>query len=385
MSSFLLILSYISDWIILIIFAAVGYVIGNITPNKRPFNLDSPDINYPYRGYDTVSLGVAFVVSVVAPAALILILILILLLVPALCVKNTRAAKYNVWRRIFWEWHAGWLGLALSVVLAFFFTSGMKNLFGKPRPNLLSRCQPDVSNVAKYTVSYSTSATGRLVSAGVCTNQDKSIVEDGFRSFPSGHSSAAASGLVYFSLWLAAKLRVGVPFLLGGTIDEGEKSIKSHSHHTRATADLEEANTETRHDDEAYPTSHLLTHSARRQDAAAPIYLLVIALIPFGAAIYICASRWYDFQHHGFDIIFGFLIGTFSSVLAFKYYHLPVSRGAGFAWAPRSEQKAFWSGIGNGGFSNRRRFYRLNETSDSPLHAAQNQLADDGSYQMHAV
>jgi hypothetical protein len=38
--------SYVFDWIILIAAAVVGYILGNITPNKRPFNLEDPDISY---------------------------------------------------------------------------------------------------------------------------------------------------------------------------------------------------------------------------------------------------------------------------------------------------------------------------------------------------
>jgi hypothetical protein len=40
-----LVTSYIFDWIILIIVTAVGYVLGRITPNKRPFSLVDPDIS----------------------------------------------------------------------------------------------------------------------------------------------------------------------------------------------------------------------------------------------------------------------------------------------------------------------------------------------------
>jgi hypothetical protein len=40
-----LISSYIFDWIVLIVVAAVGYVLGVITPNKRPFSLVNPDIS----------------------------------------------------------------------------------------------------------------------------------------------------------------------------------------------------------------------------------------------------------------------------------------------------------------------------------------------------
>lgn len=40
-----LISSYIFDWIVLIVVAGVGYVLGVITPNKRPFSLVNPDIS----------------------------------------------------------------------------------------------------------------------------------------------------------------------------------------------------------------------------------------------------------------------------------------------------------------------------------------------------
>jgi hypothetical protein len=37
--------SYVSDWIVLIIVAVVGFVVGDITPNKRPFYLEDPNIS----------------------------------------------------------------------------------------------------------------------------------------------------------------------------------------------------------------------------------------------------------------------------------------------------------------------------------------------------
>lgn len=40
-----LVASYVSDWIILIIVAVVGFILGNITPNKRPFYLEDPNIS----------------------------------------------------------------------------------------------------------------------------------------------------------------------------------------------------------------------------------------------------------------------------------------------------------------------------------------------------
>lgn len=39
-------LSYVFDWFILAVFGAVGYVLGHIEPNKRPFSLDDRNIAY---------------------------------------------------------------------------------------------------------------------------------------------------------------------------------------------------------------------------------------------------------------------------------------------------------------------------------------------------
>jgi membrane-associated phospholipid phosphatase len=90
------------------------------------------------------------------------------------------------------------MGLGLSLALAFFFTQGMKNLFGKPRPNLLDRCQPDLSpaSIARNTVGGYASGFNPewvLVSAGICRQPDSNKLDDGFRSFPSGHSSSTSS------------------------------------------------------------------------------------------------------------------------------------------------------------------------------------------------
>ena len=39
-------LSYVFDWVILIIVGVIGVILGNITPNKRPFSLQDPNISY---------------------------------------------------------------------------------------------------------------------------------------------------------------------------------------------------------------------------------------------------------------------------------------------------------------------------------------------------
>lgn len=44
--SWVLALSYAFDWVILVAFGVIGYILGDITPNKRPFSLDDRNIAY---------------------------------------------------------------------------------------------------------------------------------------------------------------------------------------------------------------------------------------------------------------------------------------------------------------------------------------------------
>lgn len=65
---------------------------------------------------------------------------------------------------------------------------------GRPRPDLFSRCQlpPDLTSNPVH----------GLTSWTVCTRTD--MLQEGFRSFPSGHSSFAWTGMWYLELYLMA-------------------------------------------------------------------------------------------------------------------------------------------------------------------------------------
>lgn len=288
-----------------------------------------------------------------------IILIVVLIFVPGPTVpKGT--PKSLIWKRKLWELHTGWLGLALSLVGAWFITSGMKNLFGKPRPDLLSRCEPDYANrEAYYVLNGTLGDLGGLVYATICKNTDKDKLDDGFRSYPSGHSSSAAAGLIYLSFFLASKFAVVIPFVSGsGSSTNDSSSVAFPSRINAGNAGTNTAYKALSHgtDELSAPADtsvakQIATHGSsvmavRRQAAAPPVYLLALTLVPFFLSIFIASSRWYDFRHHGFDILFGYIIGTITAWFAFRYYHLPISSGAGWAWAPRSPDKAFWAGVG---------------------------------------
>ncbi|KAL3488947.1 phosphatidic acid phosphatase type 2/haloperoxidase [Aspergillus germanicus] len=326
------ILSYALDWIVLIVVGVVSYIIGDLEPHKRPFSLTDPGISLPYSESETVPLWFLGILAGAVPFAIILIVTLVF--VPGGTVPRNTPTSF-IWRRKLWEFHVGTLGFVTAHIVAFFFTQGMKNLFGKPRPDLLNRCRPDVANAAAHAVGgfAGEGMAGQLYSASICRQEDADILDDGFRSYPSGHSSASAAGLVYLSLFLASKLTVAIPFVFPSA------SSKEISH---AAFPSHMATTDPPRD----KPDNAPFQSIRNQAAAPPLYLLAITLAPFALSIYISASRWFDFRHHGFDILFGYFIGLIPAVYVFRYYHLPISVGAGWAWGPRSSDRAFWAGVG---------------------------------------
>lgn len=124
---------------------------------------------------------------------------------------------------------------------------------GRPRPDLISRCRPAPG----------TSATDNLT-IDVCTAPHEHVLQDGWRSFPSGHSSFSFSGLGYLSLWLCGQLHVLRP----------------------------------------------------RTDLAR----FLIALAPLTGALLIALSRMADYRHDVYDVTCGSLLGTTVAWFSYRRY-----------------------------------------------------------------
>ena len=293
-----------------------------------------------------------------------IIFVVCLTLVPGPTVPKS-VPKTLIWKRKLWEWHTGWLGLAMALASTWLITSGVKNLIGKPRPDLIARCIPDLANFSKYVVTGfpTTPQDSALVSHLICTNPDAGALDDGWRSFPSGHSSFSFGGLVYLSLFLASKMAITIPFLSSSRSNSASVLYSAYPSRASTAALSAYPMLPRSHDDRLKSTSHSSdAHdkipdnldrkiiAARNQAASPPVYLLAIAFLPTAAAIYIAASRFPDYKHHGFDIISGSTIGTVCAIFAFRYYHLPISRGAGWSWGPRSRSRAWWAGVGVGNY-----------------------------------
>lgn len=80
------------------------------------------------------------------------------------------------------------------------------------------------------------------------------------------------------------------------------------------------------------------------------MHLLILAALPLCVAVWICSTRYAEFYHFGFDLIGGSLIGALSAWFAFRWYHLPIRSGRGWAWGARSRKRAFGIGVGTAGY-----------------------------------
>lgn len=336
---------------------------------------------FPFTEKETVPNWLLVVLC--AALSVVVIFFVALIFVPGATVPaNTPAGL--VWKRKLWELHIALLGLLVSVGASFFFVSGIKNMCGKPRPDMLARCMPDFANKEKYQVGgYVTGeADGQLYSHFICTQTDKHKLWDGFRSYPSGHAGASAAGLIYLSLYLASKFGVTIPFVVPNLNNVTKGVHAAFPSRAAASSTSYEASRAQSYENDPRVAAKLADRAARhnasiqslrRQAAAPPVYLLAITLVPFCLSIFISASRWFNYRHHGFDILFGFLIGIICAIYSFRYYHMPIQTGAGWAWAPRSPNRAFWAGVGRLGFGNDRSDNKEEQPDESLLEEGDSQ------------
>ncbi|KAM3418474.1 hypothetical protein BST61_g4456 [Cercospora zeina] len=384
-----LIAAYIFDWVIIVAFAAAGGFLSFVHPTHRAFSLLNTEISYPYVE-ESIPAWLVGVIAGIGPAFIIAVVALVF--VPGREVRRL-STRSQILRLKLWELEKGLAGLCLSLAVAFFVTQGMKNMFGKPRPNMLARCRPNLDDInAAYRGGYGQDISIRwtMVDSSICQETDEHILQDAFRSFPSGHSSWSWAGLLYLTLFFCSKFGIGLPHLpVVFTTTEQKPSptnehelLPLHAHrargssleskreqredspgeyaaphplhqHTRSVDNNFTANTS--YNDNPEPSNYVTTTSSnplsvRNAAAAPPNYLIIPALTPVAVAVYIVSTRFAEYYHFGFDIIFGSLIGITTSWLAFRWYHLPISRGQGWAWGSRSRDRAFAFGVGTSGW-----------------------------------
>ncbi|KAK7754490.1 hypothetical protein SLS62_003510 [Diatrype stigma] len=153
-----------------------------VEPFHRLFYINDLRIAFPHAEVERVPVWLNFVYALFVPLGI--------LLVWNAVVVAPRARSFH-------KQHSAVLGLAISLILASFLTDIVKNTVGRPRPDLIARCKPAAGT-----------PQNALVGIDVCTETDHHTLHDGWRSFPSGHSSFSFAGLGYLALFLAGQLRI---------------------------------------------------------------------------------------------------------------------------------------------------------------------------------
>lgn len=243
-------ISIISDWVVLAVVLLLLWITSKIQPFERQFRLDDDTISHPYKEKETLSNSLLIVSTVGIPALIITI--------------------YHLFKRDFkFSFHQSIIGLSVSVSLTVLISLILKTLIGRFRPDFLSRCQVDFSKVEEIYKTYNISSQinygpRNLYNTSICSNPNKSIVAEGRRSFPSGHSSFSFSTLTYTSLFLAGKF-------------------------------------------------HLF-------DGNYILWKLLIVIIPNILAMLVAITRLIDYRHHWQDVVVGSLLGIMFSFISYFYY-----------------------------------------------------------------
>lgn len=261
--------SYLPDWIITILLAGLLAIINNVHGFRREFSLTDTSLQHTYAVHERVPVWLLGVVAVLVPA----------LIIAGFALGVSRSV---------WDLHNGLLGFVLANALTVTVTTILKVTVGRPRPDVIDRCQPRAG--AANGVPYG------LVTDLICTvPTTNKTLRDGFRSFPSGHASTAFAGLTYLSLYLAGKL-----------------------------------------------------HLFDRRGHAVSAWLCGIPLM---AAALIAVSRTMDYRHHATDVIAGALLGLVVAYWSYKLYYPPLSHAMSHKpYSPRIPAEHM-SGAGEGAYT----------------------------------
>ncbi|CCA71019.1 related to DPP1-diacylglycerol pyrophosphate phosphatase [Serendipita indica DSM 11827] len=254
--------SYLIDWILVVVWYSLSNIFIYVPVFERDIPPQDAAIGHTHRP-NQVNGAMLHLLSDGIPIAVVLIMALT--------------------RRSLIELHHGLLAFFSSTSLQRLVVGFLKNRVGRLRPDFLDRCQWN----------------GRY-----CTG-DTSLIRDGRRSFPSGHSSAAFAGMAFLFFYFADK-----------------------------------------------------TDCFRKRPQFAPrswrssvLLRVSITISPLFLSTWIAVTRLEDYRHHKEDVIVGSLIGTLSSWLMYRvYFQDPFSTSREPAGEPRAVYTSAWSQHGQDEF-----------------------------------
>lgn len=174
--------SYMPDWFLVIALWIILSFLEQIGGHKRHFSLTDISIQHPLVQPETVGYKMLLVISFLIPNLFVLLISL------------------GIYRSK-WDAHNAVLGVFTSFTITGVVTQVIKMGVGRPRPHTIAVCQPPAGSVDPplYGLSDYT----------ICTQTDKHLMNDAFKSFPSGHSSLSFAGMGFLAWYISGKLHVG--------------------------------------------------------------------------------------------------------------------------------------------------------------------------------
>ncbi|KAI9591996.1 phosphatidic acid phosphatase type 2/haloperoxidase [Syncephalis fuscata] len=155
--------TYLIDWSLCVICLIGTLCLELVQPFRRHFSVHDVTISFPYAVRETITYGEAIVIAIVVPLILVVGINL-----------STRRGLFDM--------HQSILGMLLTFTLTTIFTEVAKITVGRPRPDFLDRCKPNVKDDPPFGLAPSI--------------------------FMSGHTSTSFAGLGFLSLYMAGKLHI---------------------------------------------------------------------------------------------------------------------------------------------------------------------------------
>ncbi|EOY21133.1 Lipid phosphate phosphatase 2 [Theobroma cacao] len=167
---------HLYDWLILVFLVVIDGLLNFIEPFHRFVGEEMmTDLKFPFHK-DTIPFWAVPFLAVLLPLVIFSI--------------------YYYFRKDVYDFHHAVLGLLFSVLVTGVITDSVKDAVGRPRPNFFWRCFPDGKAVFD-----------RIIGDVVCHGNEK-YIKEGYKSFPSGHTSWSFAGLSFLSWYMSGKIRV---------------------------------------------------------------------------------------------------------------------------------------------------------------------------------
>lgn len=242
---------YILDWIVILIMGGIALCFEFLKPFTRYYFANDMSISYPHKD-DTVPSWTLVPISFGVP--------LVVVVASTLALHRGRRSEIA-------HLHHALLALLMSLVSTLMLTQIVKVTVGRLRPDFISRCVPEDPSQNN----------------SPCTNKDIALIEEGRKSFFSGHASSAFSGLTFLSFYIIGEYLFSYFSARGfhGTVQNGTQKAKI---------------------------------------VRIPTVIYFTAAIPLMFALLIAISRVSDYKHHWQDVLVGSLVGFLFAYFSYNQY-----------------------------------------------------------------